>query len=103
MPGSGAPTARPPRRTRDCPVPVWRTVSKTAQRSGTFDALKVRDFALLWSGQMVSSFGVGVFTVALALVALRIGHRPIDLAYVLTARAVPTVVLALVGGVVVDR
>jgi MFS family permease len=51
----------------------------------------------------VSSFGDGVFTIALALVALRIGHRPIDLEYVLAARAVPTVVLALVGGVVVDR
>jgi MFS family permease len=79
------------------------TVSKASHRSGTFDALKVRDFALLWTGQSVSSFGDGVFTIALALVALHIGHRPIDLAYVLTARAVPSVVFALVGGVVVDR
>lgn len=70
---------------------------------GTFDALHVRDFALLWSGQSVSSLGDGVFTIALALVALHIGHSPIDLAYVLAARAVPSVVFALLGGVVVDR
>jgi len=73
------------------------------KRQGTFDALRVRDFALLWSGQSVSSLGDGVFTIALALVALHIGHSPIDLAYVLAARAVPSVIFALLGGVVVDR
>jgi DHA3 family tetracycline resistance protein-like MFS transporter len=70
---------------------------------GTFESLKVRDFALLWSGQTVSSLGDGVFTIALALTALEIGHSPIDLAYVLAARAVPSVCFALLGGVVVDR
>jgi DHA3 family tetracycline resistance protein-like MFS transporter len=69
----------------------------------TFEALRVRDFSLLWSGQTVSSLGDGVFTIALALVALHIGHGPIDLAYVLAARAVPSVVFALLGGVIVDR
>jgi MFS family permease len=70
---------------------------------GTFEALKVRDFALLWSGQTISSLGDGVFTIALALTALKIGHGAIDLAYVLAARAVPSVCFALLGGVVVDR
>ena len=70
---------------------------------GTFEALKVRDFALLWSGQTVSSLGDGVFTIALALTALKIGHGAVDLAYVLAARAVPSVCFALLGGVVVDR
>jgi MFS family permease len=78
-------------------------MSERPTPSGTFGALRVRDFALLWSGQTVSSLGDGVFTIALALVALHIGHSPIDLAYVLAARAVPSVVFALLGGVVVDR
>lgn len=82
---------------------LWVPVSSSTKPTTTFDALRVRDFALLWTGQSVSSFGDGVFTIALALVALHIGHRPIDLAYVLTARAVPSVVFALIGGVVVDR
>jgi MFS transporter, DHA3 family, tetracycline resistance protein len=69
----------------------------------TFAALQVRDFSLMWFGETISSLGDGVFTVALALVALHIGHRPVDLAYVMAARAVPSVIFALLGGVVTDR
>ena len=82
---------------------VLMAMSASTKSTGTFDALRVRDFALLWSGQTVSSLGDGVFTIALALTALKIGHSPIDLAYVLAARAVPSVCFALLGGVVVDR
>jgi MFS family permease len=57
----------------------------------------------LWSGQSVSSLGDGIFTIALALEALRIDHSATGLAFVLAARAVPAVFLALAGGVVVDR
>jgi MFS family permease len=68
-----------------------------------FTALRHRDFALLWSGQAVSAFGDGIFTVALVIEVLRVDPHPTGLAYVLVARAVPSVVLSLVGGVVVDR
>jgi MFS family permease len=78
-------------------------MSAPGRPSGTFEVLKVRDFALLWSGQSISSLGDGVFTIALALAALEIGRSPIDLAYVLAARAVPSVCFALLGGVAVDR
>ena len=70
---------------------------------GTFAALKVRDFALLWTGQSVSSLGDGIFTIALAIVALDIDHHPSGIALVFAARAIPSVILALIGGVVVDR
>jgi len=65
--------------------------------------LRDRDFRLLWSGNLVSLLGDGFFTVALALEALRVDHQPTGLAYVLAARAVPSVGLAILGGVVVDR
>ena len=65
--------------------------------------LRERDFRLLWSGNLVSLLGDGIFTVALALEALRVDHQPTGLAYVLACRAVPVVALAIVGGVVVDR
>ena len=65
--------------------------------------LRHRDFALLWSGQGVSLVGDGIFTVALALETLRIDSRPTALSFVLAARLLPTVLLLLVGGVVVDR
>ena len=65
--------------------------------------LRERDFRLLWSGNLVSLLGDGIFTVALALEALRVDHQPTGLAYVLACRAVPAVALAIVGGGIVDR
>lgn len=70
---------------------------------GTFRSLRVRDFALLWSGQTVSSLGDGIFTVALAIVTLNLDRHPSGIALVFAARAIPSVLFALVGGVVVDR
>jgi hypothetical protein len=72
-------------------------VDKSTQRAA-FGSLRVRDFALLWSGQTVSSLGDGIFTVALAIVTLEVDRRPSGIAYVFAARAVPSVFLALVGG-----
>ena len=66
-------------------------------------ALRHRDFALLWSGQSISLVGDGVFTVALALETLRIDNHPIALSLVLAARLLPTVLLLVAGGVIVDR
>jgi MFS family permease len=68
-----------------------------------FEPLRSRDFALLWSGQAVSQLGDGVFTVAVALEALRVDHNPIGLSLVLAARLLPAVAFTLVGGVLVDR
>lgn len=65
--------------------------------------LRERDFALLWSGQTVSLAGNGVFTVALPLEVLRLTGRPLDLGLVASARTIPTVLLLLAGGTVVDR
>jgi len=65
--------------------------------------LRHRDFALLWWGQSVSQVGDGIFTVALALEALDLTHRPSGFALVIAARMIPTILLALVSGVVVDR
>jgi predicted MFS family arabinose efflux permease len=47
--------------------------------------------------------GDGIFTVALALEALRVDHHPTGLAYVLASRAIPSILLSILGGVVVDR
>ena len=51
----------------------------------------------------MSSLGNGIFTVALAIVTLEVDRSPSGIAYVFAARAVASVILALVGGVVADR
>ncbi|MFZ0179703.1 MAG: MFS transporter [Candidatus Dormiibacterota bacterium] len=66
-------------------------------------ALRHRDFALLWSGQSISLVGDGMYTVALALETLRIDDHPLALSVVLAARLLPTVLLLIAGGVIVDR
>ena len=71
--------------------------------SSSFEPLRHRDFALLWSGQTVSMLGDGIFTVTLALETLRVDPHPIALSYVLAARLLPAVVFVLVGGAIADR
>lgn len=78
-------------------------MSSSGAWSHVFAPLRARDFRLMWSGNMVSRLGDGIFTVAIALEALRVDHAPTGLAYVLAARAVPGVALSILGGVVVDR
>ncbi|MGH7643440.1 MAG: MFS transporter [Candidatus Dormibacteria bacterium] len=78
-------------------------MSNSGAWSRVIAPLRDRDFRLVWSGSLVSRLGDGVFTVAVALEALRVDHQPTGLAFVLAARAVPSVLLSILGGVVVDR
>lgn len=66
-------------------------------------SLRHRDYTLLWSGQTVSVLGDGIYTIAIALEALRISNHPSTLAYVETARVAPNALLLLFAGAVVDR
>jgi DHA3 family tetracycline resistance protein-like MFS transporter len=66
-------------------------------------ALRHRDYALLWSGQTVSVVGDGVYTIAIALEALRISDHASALAYVEAARVAPNALLLLFTGALTDR
>jgi MFS family permease len=65
--------------------------------------LRIRDFALLWTGMTVSFLGDGLYTVAIAWQVYAISNVPTALALVGVAWMVPQVLLLLVGGVVSDR
>ncbi|HEY7144201.1 MAG TPA: MFS transporter [Streptosporangiaceae bacterium] len=65
--------------------------------------LAIRDFRLLWAGQVVSLIGDGLFTVALAWQSIELSPRPATLSVVLVARSVPQLTLALLGGALSDR
>jgi MFS family permease len=66
-------------------------------------SLRHRDYTVLWSGQTVSVLGDGIYTIAIALEALRISNHASTLAYVETARVAPNALLLLFAGAVVDR
>jgi predicted MFS family arabinose efflux permease len=67
------------------------------------DALREREFRLLFIGQSVSVLGDGMSTVALAFAVLDIGGSASQLGLVLAAGALPFLVFLLIGGVVADR
>jgi DHA3 family tetracycline resistance protein-like MFS transporter len=65
--------------------------------------LRIRDFALLWTGMTVSLLGDGLYTVAIAWQVYSISNAPTALAVVGIAWTVPQVLLLLLSGVVSDR
>jgi MFS family permease len=67
------------------------------------DALRSRDFRLLWFSQSVSMLGDSLVIVAIGLFVTRRTHQPSDVGVVLGAYALPLVVFLLIGGVVADR
>jgi predicted MFS family arabinose efflux permease len=69
----------------------------------SFDALRERQFRLLFIGQIVSLFGDAVTGVALAFAVLDLTGSATDLGYVFAAKTVPLVAFLLIGGVFADR
>jgi predicted MFS family arabinose efflux permease len=67
------------------------------------DALRERNFRLLFIGQSVSVLGNALVPVALVFAVLDLTHSPGDLGYVLGAEAAAQVVFLLAGGVIADR
>lgn len=64
--------------------------------------LRVRDFRLLFSGQMISTLGDMFYAVALPWLMLSSGHTPQELGSVLAAYGVPRVGALLLGGILSD-
>jgi MFS family permease len=62
-----------------------------------------RDFLLLWSGQTVSNIGTQVSQLAFPLVVLFLTHSPVQAGVVGALRALPSVLLSLPVGALIDR
>jgi DHA3 family tetracycline resistance protein-like MFS transporter len=67
------------------------------------EPLRIRDFALLWTGMSVSLLGDAIFLVALAWQTYELSDEPSALGWVLAAYTAPMVVFLLAGGVLTDR
>lgn len=72
-------------------------------RIGILRPLRLRDFALLWSGMAISMVGDGVYIVAIAWQVYEISNRPSSLALVGVAWSLPQVLLMLLSGALADR
>jgi hypothetical protein len=78
-------------------------VHAVVDRVGILRPLRVRDFALLWSGLTVSFIGDGIYLVAIAWQTYDLSNSPSALAAVGIAWSVPQMVLLLGSGVLSDR
>jgi MFS family permease len=76
---------------------------RTGSSRQLLDLLRIRDFALLWSGSTISLLGDGVYFVAIAWEVYRLSNSPTALGVVGVAFSLPQVLFLLVGGVVSDR
>ncbi len=68
-----------------------------------FAVLRNRGFALLWTGQLVSTIGSSLTSLAASILVFRLTHSAMSVGLMLMATAAPTVLVGLVAGVFVDR
>lgn len=75
----------------------------TRSASEMLRALRVRNFALFWIGQLISGTGTWMQTVAMAWLVLDISHSAATLGMVTTLQFLPILLFALPAGVIADR
>lgn len=68
-----------------------------------FQALRIRNYRLYWSGQLVSMTGSWMQTTAQAWLVLQITQSPFAIGLVATLQFLPVLLLSLIGGVIADR
>src|SRR4051794_3992922 len=74
-----------------------------SEREHLWSTLRHRNFRLFWIGQSLSDIGDGIITVGIALYVIQLTGSATDVGFVLTAQALPLVLLVTVGGVWADR
>lgn len=72
-------------------------------RIGILRPLRIKDFALLWSGMTISLIGDGIYLVAVAFQVYALSDSPGALSLVFFAWTAPMVLVFLVAGVMTDR
>jgi MFS family permease len=75
-----------------------------AAAASGFQALRVRNFRLFWTGQVISLTGTWMQTTAQAWLVLKLTQdSPFALGVVITLQFIPVMLFALFGGVLADR
>jgi MFS family permease len=72
-------------------------------RSALISALKTRDFALLFGGQLASEIGNGLVQLALPFLVLQLTGSAFQLGLAYFIQFLPILLFGLIGGVFVDR
>ena len=76
---------------------------KQSKTFGLGDLLKIRDYRMLWFGQIVSDFGDSMTSLALLLLVNHLTGSTTALATMAIVLALPSLTFGLVSGVIIDR
>jgi MFS family permease len=78
-------------------------MSEVVKKVSIRDVLKIRDFRMLWIGQIVSNFGDSLTSLALLILVNRLTGSTAALATMAIALALPRIIFGMLAGVYVDR
>ncbi len=79
------------------------TTIEARERPSTFAVFRNRNFTFLWLGQLVSTIGSALTSLAASIVVFRLTGSALSVGLMLIATSAPTLVLGLIAGVFVDR
>src|SRR5512142_1319713 len=69
----------------------------------TFSVFRNRNFSLMWSGQLVSTMGSALTSLAASIYVYRLTDSALSVGLMLMATAAPSLLVGLFAGVFVDR
>ena len=75
----------------------------SGSRPSPFAVFRNRSFAYLWTGQLVSTIGSSLTSLAASILVYRLTGSALSVGLMLMATALPSVFLGLIAGVFVDR
>jgi DHA3 family macrolide efflux protein-like MFS transporter len=79
------------------------TTHEAARRPSALAIFRNRNFALLWTGQFISTIGSALTSLAASILVFRLTGSAASVGLMLMATAAPTVLVGLLAGVFVDR
>ena len=72
-------------------------------RSSPYAIFRNRNFSLMWTGQLVSTAGSALTSLAAGILIYRLTGSAMSVAFMMMATALPTLLVGLLAGVFVDR
>lgn len=72
-------------------------------QGGTFSVFRNRSFTLIWSGQLISTIGSALTSLAASILVYRLTGSALSVGLMLMATAAPSLLVGLIAGVYVDR
>src|SRR5512143_1631566 len=78
-------------------------VAALQPQTSAFSVFRNRNFSVLWVGQLVSTIGDSLMSLAASIMIYRLTGSALSVGLMLMATVAPSIVIGLVAGVFVDR